>query len=260
LKDYGTQRQIRILPRGKDGMKLATISDIHGNYDALLQVMADIDQSGVDRIISLGDNIGYGPEPDRVVQELISRGIPSVQGNHELALKDPEYLNWFNPVARKSLIKTRDLLSESSIKFVTELEPFLASDDCRFVHGFPPDSPLIYMFQPSESRKQEVFEEIPQRLCFIGHTHTLEIIGYDGKSMKSSDLPEGVTDLQEDKKYIINIGSVGQPRDTSNDAKYVIWDSSADTLEVRFISYDIAAVVQKIKDAGLPAAHAERLW
>ena len=116
------------------------------------------------------------------------------------------------------------------------------------------------MFQESESRKQKIFEEIPQRLCFIGHTHTLEIIGYDGKSMKYSDLPEGVTDLQEDMKYIINIGSVGQPRDTSNDAKYVIWDSSADTLDVRFISYDIAAVVQKIKDAGLPAAHAERLW
>ena len=241
-------------------MKLAIISDIHGNFDALQEVMADIDQSGVNRIISLGDNIGYGPEPDRVVQEIRARNIPSVQGNHELAVKDEEYLNWFNPVARKSLIKTRDLLSESSIKFVTGLEPFLTLDDCRFVHGFPPDSPLIYMFQASERRKKQIFEETPERLCFIGHTHTLDIIGYDGKNMEYGDLPEGLTHLAGNKKYIINIGSVGQPRDTSNDAKYVIWDSLADTIDVRFIAYDIAAVVQKIKDAGLPEEHAQRLW
>ena len=222
--------------------------------------MADIDHSKVDRIVSLGDNIGYGPEPDRVVQMIMAQEIPSVQGNHELAIKDEEYLNWFNPVARKSLIKTRAMLSESSINFVTELEPFITLDDCRYVHGFPPDSPLIYMFQESESRKKLIFKKVPERLSFIGHTHTLEMISYDGKSMEYSDLPRGLTKLQADKKYIINIGSVGQPRDTSNDAKYVIWDSSTDIIDVRFIAYDIAAVVQKIKDAGLPESHANRLW
>jgi diadenosine tetraphosphatase ApaH/serine/threonine PP2A family protein phosphatase len=222
--------------------------------------MADIAKNGVDRVISLGDNIGYGPEPDRVVQEIIARKIPSVQGNHELAIKDAEYLNWFNPVARKSLVKTRDLLSDASINYIAALKPFMASDDCRYVHGFPPDSPLIYMFQPSEVRKQQVFKELPERLCFIGHTHTLEILGYDGKNMESCDLPAGVTDLAGNKKYIINIGSVGQPRDTSNDAKYVIWDASSDSIDVRFVAYDIAAVVQKIKKAGLPEEHAQRLW
>jgi len=241
-------------------MKTAIISDIHGNFDAFREVLADINNSAVDRIISLGDNIGYGPEPDRVVQTIMARNIPSVQGNHELAVKDEEYLNWFNPVARKSLVKTRDMLSESAIKFVTELEPFLTLDDCRCVHGFPPDSPLIYMFQASKRRIQQIFETIPERLSFIGHTHTLEMIGYDGKTMENSDLPQGLTNLEADKKYIINIGSVGQPRDTSNEAKYVIWDSSSNTIDVRFIPYDIAAVVQKIKDAGLPQAHAKRLW
>jgi len=241
-------------------MKVAVISDTHGNFDAFQEVLADIDKSKVDRIISLGDNIGYGPEPDRVIQKIMVRDIPSVQGNHELAIKDEEYLNWFNPVARKSLVKTRDLLSESSVKFIAQLEPFLTADDCRYVHGFPPDSPLIYMFQASESHKKQIFKEIPQRLSFIGHTHTLEMIGFDGKSMEYSELPRGLTNLAADKKYILNIGSVGQPRDTSNEAKYVIWDSLADTIDVRYISYDIAAVVQKIKDAGLPENHAKRLW
>jgi predicted phosphodiesterase len=241
-------------------MKFAIISDIHGNFDAFQAVLADIEKSKVDRIISLGDNIGYGPESDRVVQEIIARGIPSVQGNHELAVKDEEYLNWFNPVARKSLMKTRDLLGESALKFVTDLQPFLVVDECRYVHGFPPDSPLIYMFQPSDNRKKQVLEKLTERRCFIGHTHTLEMIGFDGKKLEYGDLPEGLTALAESKKYLINVGSVGQPRDTNNAAKYAIWDSAAGTVEVRFIPYDIAAVVRKIKEAGLPHEHADRLW
>jgi predicted phosphodiesterase len=99
-----------------------------------------------------------------------------------------------------------------------------------------------------------------ERLCFIGHTHTLEIIGYDGNDLQYEDLPKGLSHLDPAKKYIVNIGSVGQPRDSSNNAKYVIWDSLEDSLDVRFISYDIASVVKKIKVAGLPKEHAERLW
>jgi predicted phosphodiesterase len=241
-------------------MRLAVISDTHGNFDAFEEVLKDIDRSAVDAMISLGDNIGYGPEPDRVIKKLIELDIPSVRGNHELAIEDQEYLNWFNPAARKSLIKTRKLLSKTSLEHISQFKPFITSDDCRFVHGFPPDSSLIYMYQISEGRKQEVFGEMIEKLCFIGHTHTLDIMGYAGKEIEYEDLPEGVFRLDPEKKYIINIGSVGQPRDSSNNAKYVIWDSAQDSLDVRFISYDIAAVVKKIKAAGLPKEHAQRLW
>jgi predicted phosphodiesterase len=241
-------------------MKVAVISDIHGNYDAFREVLKDIDRSGVDQTISLGDNIGYGPEPDRVVKKLIELNIPSVLGNHELALKDETFFNWFNPVARKSLLKTRDLLSESSLAFVKVLKSFISFDGCRYVHGFPPKSPLIYMFQPSETRKIKIFKEIPERFCFIGHTHMLEMMSYDGNRIQYHDLSRGTIHLARDKKYIVNIGSVGQPRDGNNNAKYVIWDSSADTIAVRFVPYEVAAVVQKIKDAGLPEEHADRLW
>ena len=241
-------------------MRLAIFSDAHGNFDALKQVIKDINSSNVDDIISLGENIGYGPESDRVIKKIKALNIPSVQGNHELAVKDEEYLNWFNPAARKSLIKTRDKLSKASIRHISQLEPFILSYDCRFVHGFPPNSPLIYMYQVSEGRKQEVFEDMAEKLCFIGHTHTLEIIGYDGQDIQHENLPEGLSRLDPDKKYIINVGSVGQPRDSSNNAKYVIWDSVENSLDVRFISYDIASVVKKIKAAGFPQEHAERLW
>jgi predicted phosphodiesterase len=241
-------------------MRLAIFSDAHGNYEAFHQVMKDIETSDVEAVVSLGDNIGYGPEPDRVIKKIEALNILPVQGNHELALKDEEYLNWFNPAARRSLIQTRDLLSKASIRYILEFEPCITSYGCRFVHGFPPDSPLIYAFQVSDNRKQEVFEEMAERLCFIGHTHTLEIISYDGKDIKYEELPEGLTRLDAENKYIINIGSVGQPRDSSNNAKYVIWDSLEDSLDVRFLPYDIAAVVQKINAAGLPQEHALRLW
>ena len=142
-------------------MRLAVFSDTHGNYDAFEQVLKDIEQSAVDEVISLGDNIGYGPEPDRVIKKLKALKIPSVRGNHELAVEDEEYLNWFNPAARKSLIKTRKMLSKASLNHIAQLEPFILLDDCRFVHGFPPDSSLIYMFQVSENRKQEVGKNRP---------------------------------------------------------------------------------------------------
>ena len=195
-----------------------------------------------------------------MIKKLKTLSIPSVQGNHELAIEDEEYLKWFNPAARKSLIKTGGLLSKASMRYMSQFEPFITSYDCRFVHGFPPDSALTYMFQVSEGRKQEVFNKMAERMCFIGHTHTLEIIGYDGKDIQHAELPEGLSRLDPKKKYIINIGSVGQPRDSSNNAKYVIWDSVEDSLDVRFLSYDIASVVQKIKVAGLPEEHARRLW
>ena len=241
-------------------MKLAVISDIHGNFDAFRQVLDDIDRSGIDEIVSLGDNVGYGPEPDLVIEQIRARQIPSVQGNHELALKEPEYLNWFNPSARKSLLKTRALLSDESLRFISNLQPYLIFHDCRFVHGFPPDSPLIYMFQPSDRSKIKVFENSAERLCFIGHTHSLELLSYDGRKLEYQDLPKGLTSLEREKKYIINIGSVGQPRDSSNEAKYAVWDSVNDTIDIRFVPYDIASVVKKIKEAGLPEEHAERLW
>jgi predicted phosphodiesterase len=241
-------------------MRLAVVSDIHSNYEACREVLGDIDRSRVDAVISLGDNIGYGPEPDRVIQHIEALNISTILGNHELAIKEEKYLKWFNPSARNSLIQNRALLSQASIRFISQLDPVLVSYGCRFVHGFPPASSLLYMFQISDNKKKKIMADMAERLCFIGHTHTLEIVAYDGSLIESNALPEGLTSLHPEKKYIVNIGSVGQPRDGSNKAKYVIWDSSENTINVRFISYDIAAVVRKIRAAGLPEQHAQRLW
>ena len=241
-------------------MRLAVVSDIHGNLDAFRQVLHDIGNARVDAVFCLGDNVGYGPEPEQVVTLIQNQNIRSVMGNHELALSDRNYLNGFNPVARISLVKTFRMLSKNSIQFISSLRSYISSFDCRFVHGFPPDSPTTYLFEATEGRLQHVFEQMTERICFVGHTHTLEIIGFDGQTVFYAPLNRGVTNLQGENRYIINIGSVGQPRDGNNNAKYIIWDASENSIELKFIPYDIDAVVGKILKAGLPKAHASRLW
>jgi predicted phosphodiesterase len=241
-------------------MRIAVISDIHGNMEAFTRVLNDIDASNIDGVICLGDNIGYGPEPEQVVNLIQDRNIPSVMGNHELAVVDQDYLNWLNPVARRSLNKTIELLSEKSIRFIINQKPFIKAYNCRFVHGFPPDSPIIYLFEVKKSRLRNIFKQMEEKICFTGHTHVLEIIRYDGQDISRESLTRGTTALNEQMQYIINVGSVGQPRDGNNTAKYVIWDASKKNIEVKFIPYDISAVANKIIAAGLPEEHAAKLW
>jgi diadenosine tetraphosphatase ApaH/serine/threonine PP2A family protein phosphatase len=241
-------------------MKIAIISDIHGNLDAFRQVLNDIDASGIDAVVCLGDNVGYGPEPEQVIRQVQAHNIPCVMGNHEQALLDEEHLNWFNPAARISLQKTRTLLSEESFNYIRGMKSSLVIYESRFVHGFPPDFMNIYLFQVSKDTLEQTFREMKERICFVGHTHELKLIGFDGEISQYISLGKGTVTLQKDRKYIVNVGSVGQPRDRNNNAKYVIWNTWEDSLEVRFVPYDIEAVVNKIMGLGLPKVHADRLW
>ena len=238
---------------------MAVISDIHGNLEAFKQVLVDIEQSNIDDTICLGDNIGYGPESEQVVAMIKAHNIPTVMGNHELAVTDQNYLSLFNPLARKSLLKTIELLSKDTINFIFGLKPFLIRYDCRFVHGFPPDSATMYLFQASEDELLLTFKQMKERICFLGHTHRLEIIDFNGRIVTRTPLTKSIISLDRDHQYIINIGSVGQPRDGNNCAKYVIWDTLNDNIEIKFIHYDIVSVIEKMLAADLPIEHAVRL-
>jgi predicted phosphodiesterase len=241
-------------------MRLAIISDIHGNMDALEEVLADIDKSNVDATICLGDMVGYGPEPEAVIQAIRRRNIATLLGNHELSILDPKYLSWFNPLARLSIEKTIPMLSEKSLAFIANLKTFISQKKARFVHGFPPDSVITYLFQIEEPAFCSVFESMTENLCFVGHTHKLEFVSYKNDAVIRAPLIKGVMQLRKEKKYIINVGSVGQPRDGDKTAKYTIWDETENLIQVKFIPYHIAKVTNKIIEAGLPDAHAERLW
>ena len=173
-------------------MRIAIISDIHSNLEAFREVLADIDRSHVDHIVSLGDNIGYGPEPEEVLQLIRARNIPSIMGNHELGIIDPSCLSWFNHYARRSLEMNRELLSPADIEYIHTLAPAFALDRCLFVHGFPPDSTTTYLFDVSDFGLKRVLLSQDQELCFVGHTHVLELISFDGQRVRHARLPQPV--------------------------------------------------------------------
>ncbi|MBW1708894.1 MAG: metallophosphoesterase family protein [Deltaproteobacteria bacterium] len=241
-------------------MKLAVISDIHGNLEAFKQVLADIDRSGVDDLICLGDHVGYGPEPEKVVRRIRELNIRNVIGNHELGLIDKEAWDFFNPLAQKSLSITRKLISSGTLGYFKDLEPYLTLHHCRFVHGCPPDDIMTYLFEVSNFQLQGIFQAMRERLCFVGHTHLLKVIQFDGVKVVQRPLKQGTLALQEDMKYIINIGSVGQPRDGDSRAKYVIMDTDSQLLDVRFVPYDASATAAKIIELGFPDIFAKRLF
>lgn len=240
-------------------MKTAVISDIHGNLEAFREVLDDIGQNGADAVVSLGDNIGYGPDPEEVSQIIRNRNIPSVMGNHELGIARPEHLGWFNPLARKSLEITESLLSPATKEWLGRLEATFIFRDCLFVHGCPPNSITAYLFEASDSRLRTTMGKMEQPLCFVGHTHTLELISREGRKILRSELRKGKVELAEGGKYIVNVGSVGQPRDGERSAKYVIWNSSERTVETRFVPYDAAKTAGKIIALGFPRINATRL-
>ena len=161
-------------------MRLAIFSDIHGNWEALQAVLADMDRNRIDSRFCLGDCVGYGPEPERVVREIRNREIPLILGNHELGLVDPSYLEWFNPPTRTSLRITRKLLSADSLRYLETLGPVFIGHGCRFVHGFPPDSISTYLYEVSDAEILHVLTTLPERICFIGHTHDLHLISVKG--------------------------------------------------------------------------------
>lgn len=243
-------------------MKLAIVSDIHGNHDALEAVLEDIAAVGAERIFSLGDNIGYGGEPEQVIQTLTARGIPSVIGNHELAVRNPEQLDWFNPQARKSLERTVELLSADSLQVIATFPDWRVVEGVRLVHGFPPDSALLYQFQISELERNDIMGGMDEPICFIGHTHYPDILVWDGEDSRRVDFTRGIFPLDDPggrNHYVINVGSVGQPRDGNNNAKYVVYCPDPGTIELRHVPYDVESAVEKILNAGLPAGNAWRL-
>lgn len=241
-------------------MRLAILADIHGNYRALEAVLADIDQQGAEEIISIGDNIGYGPEPEEVVQTLIAKKINSVMGNHELGLISNSYFNRLNPGPQESLAISKTLLSESSNAWLRGLPAVVLRYGARFVHGCPPQSITTYLFDPSSNRLQRIFSTYPDSLCFAGHTHNLELFSLQGNIINKLELSDGGYQLLKGGRYIVLTGSVGQPRDHLNwHAKYIIWDVKTNIIDIRAIPYDVQSTIKLLGERGFPAFNAKRL-
>jgi len=240
-------------------MKIAVIADIHGNLEAFTNVLGDIESQQIEAVISLGDNIGYGADSEQIIQQIRTRNIISIMGNHEHAISNPKVRAWFTKDAQKALDQARASLSEGSKDYICSLQKSLRLYNCLFVHGFPPDSTRFYLFQISDAKLLKTFDEMEESICFVGHTHKLRLVYLQNGIIHSQTLESGLTRLNSNQKYIINAGSVGQPRDGDPNAKYLIWDSSTDQLETRSIPYDVETAAKKIVAAGIPVKFARRL-
>lgn len=242
-------------------MRIAVIADIHGNFRALEAVLEDIDRSAVDHIFSLGDNIGYGPEPEEVVRVIMDRGVVSVLGNHELAIREASYRRRLNPASRESIEITGRLMSRETIDYSCSLPLNVREYDALFVHGSPPTSAITYLWSPSETKLGSLFRSYGEAVCFHGHTHNITLYSLrEAKESRQEDAGIGVVEAAADRRYLLNPGSVGQPRDgINNRAKYLIWDLGAKTFEFRAIAYDVQATVELIRKRGFPEFNAIRL-
>lgn len=240
-------------------MKVAVLSDIHGNLEAFEAVHTDLLQQGVDRVICLGDNIGYGPNPEEVVCRIRQLGYESVLGNHEFALMDNRGRRWFNFQAAENNVETEKLLSDKSKDYCRSLPTFIEFENAYFVHGYPPASVFRYLDRQSDERVAALFDSTLASLFFLGHTHRLELVTGQKGAITRRALIQEVVVFQPGGKYVINCGSVGQPRYGDNRAKYVLWDCRNHEIEIRFVQYDNMTTMKKIRDRGFPEIYARRL-
>lgn len=236
-------------------MRQALISDIHGNLEALNAVMADIHLQKVERIVCLGDIVGYGPNPCQCLDIVMQKCQLTILGNHDqAALFDPD---GFNPVALRAIYWTRDELDRgpgpaSAINrrwdFLSELPKSHQAGDVLFVHGSPRDVTNEYVFPETiydQARMQALFDRVT-RLSFQGHTHMPGVFTTYGEFITPDDCDYRFAIGPE--KLMINVGSVGQPRDEDPRPCYVIFDDQQEELVFRRVDYDFERTIQKIYD------------
>jgi len=240
-------------------MKLAVLSDIHGNLEAFIQSLDDIKRQKIDGIVNLGDAIGYGPQPEEVLNLLEKQGIPNILGNHELAVLDKNLRDHFSPQALRALEQTLKFLTSASMRYLKYLPTYRKLEGALMVHGCPPDSPTDYLNHLSRSEIREIFTANDFNIAFVGHTHRMMLAGYDGKDLQFDPMQQKIVQLKPEYRYIVNVGAVGQPRDGDPRAKYVIWDSDRKMLQIRRVGYNIDRVIALINQRGFLRRDADRL-
>jgi predicted phosphodiesterase len=242
-------------------MVLAIISDIHANLEAFSAVLRDMRDQRAEKIFCLGDTIGYGPNPNQCLDLLRQKKITSVMGNHELGVVKTETLKMFNFKAGETLLRTKSMLSPANLEFCQSLPRSMVWESYCFVHGYPPDSVDKYLFAVKDDILKQDIISMKEEVCFMGHTHLMEVITIrEDKLVRFIPLKGGQTiSLDKNRHYFVNVGSVGQPRDEDNRAKYALFDTMSRRLEFRFVSYDFKITMTKIRELGFPETYALRL-
>jgi len=242
-------------------MRYLILSDMHGNWDAMATVLHHVRRKTFDRLVVLGDLVGYGAAPNQVCESVRRMGgqLAIVRGNHDKVVAGLTDGEEFNPVALLSAHWTREKLSASNTKLLVDLpEGPLGVDGFHVCHGSPVDEDQYLM---NELQAAESFYGHDFSLCFFGHTHIpcVFFLGPDGLGSRRLEGEKGSIEILPDTRYLVNPGSIGQPRDRDERAAYMIYDSDRGVVHWYRVSYPIARAQRRIRRAGLPDILAERL-
>jgi diadenosine tetraphosphatase ApaH/serine/threonine PP2A family protein phosphatase len=238
-------------------MRVAVLSDIHANLVALEAVLAAI--GTVDAIWQLGDVVGYGPEPNAVVDRLRAAGARGVRGNHDAAALGGPEIDWFNPDARAAIEWTRGRLDPATREWLAALPTALTEGDHLLVHGSPRDPTWEYVTSSAVARANLAVLADGTRIGLHGHTHVPIAFREDGPAVEVISPDDGSSLDLDGRRVLLNPGSVGQARDGNPTSSWLELDTARSTATWHRVAYDIGAVQAAMRSAGLPARLVDRL-
>ena len=230
-------------------MRIAIISDIHSNLEALTKALEIIDQQSIDKIICLGDIVGYGANPNECIELVRQRCDIVIKGNHEEAVESISLTEYFTDAARSAIHWTRKQLMEKNFDYLLTLPFSEKTNELLFVHASPCD-PAEWHYILDYSDAADAFCCFSEMICFIGHTHIPVVFSADSKSNRI---------IKKEERSIINVGSIGQPRDRNTSLSFGIFDTGKWTYENIRSPYDMETAARKILNTTLPPKLGQRL-
>jgi predicted phosphodiesterase len=237
-------------------MRVAVISDVHANYHALAAVLEEIDAAAVEAVWCLGDTVGYGPRPNECCETVRARAAECLVGNHDLVALDELAVADFNDEAAAAAVWTRQVLTQESRSFLAGLKPLASLDAVDLFHASARDPVWEYVL--TEEAAHATLELTKAPLVLVGHSHVALALTLDGTEVAGGLAPAG-TEVELNGRWLLNPGSVGQPRDGDPRAAWLLVD-----LEQRFaafhrVAYSIEKTQSEMRERGLPRALAARL-
>jgi predicted phosphodiesterase len=236
-------------------MKFAIIADIHANLEAFEVVLEDIKTQNCTHVACLGDVVGYNANPKECLDIVRSMNIPCVKGNHDEYCSSEEHLEGFNPAAAEAVNWTRKQLTDEDRQWLRDLRYTRMVTSFTIVHATL-DGPQRWGYVFDKLAAAASFTYQNTGICFFGHTHVPVAFMRD-TMVRGGTYSKFKT--EPGKKYFVNVGAVGQPRDGNPKCAYVVYDVFDGTIELRRLDYDIPKAQAKIRAAGLPERLAERL-
>ncbi len=240
-------------------MRIAIISDIHSNIEALTEVMKVIEGANVDRIVSLGDVVGYGASPNPCCDIVRANAEVTLLGNHDAAVAGRMDYSFYYDAARHALDWSASQISEDNRQWLRSLPYTYRIGDVGFSHGSPIEPKAYeYIFALEQARELTPYLADLPEVTFIGHSHLCKAFAMGNGEV--NDVVAQKFGIRRGYKYIISVGSVGQPRDYDNRSCFVIYDTVARSVEYMRVEYDIETSAQKIFDAELALNFGKRLY